>query len=846
MSHISNYHRKAAAAANSPRKRSAMNNFHPTTNKLKKGSDKHPFDKWIDSTTNQKLEFIATGNFPALLTIKKEDKIKSFSLLAASNNYTDRFRTQASHDLNKSCPAYLNRTDTTKYVATIMDKELAKQFKFNFIDEDIRDGLVNKDDHSRPTFLPNLLPSDFPADKAAAATAGDANANKIPVLTLVPIAAPTGYGKEIPEGIITDVDLLATLQENHDGLLPWAQSLSFLIKENLGKSLHVPKTNMEFGEYIDPANNQRAIWIHSLTPEVWTTPLALMPDEEDYEEVQSLVSTLANQLFETWQQEDDAARKAWSGNSATSTSGLTAVTDIASLLSDAHGGSASYSKETKAKVSTAIKLLCTTRNDTTKQYELPKDLNPDVTNVISGGVKAHAPVELNRALNMFHQHLNEDNRNFVSTESRPQLYNKQFWSHLFTTQWNTQNIKTSADLLDDTTWTPFNVAPKDETEEEYRSQQAQIKNEDLQSRAGWDKSKTTQSSVTPTRNFEVNTSDTVCAMMANTALLLLFFKSDTIGSVVKDDEVPVFAAMTETILSIITQNSAREWKKLLNNEYPWAWWAIAKKYSNLMAELMKLAIDPSTNQDAQGNINPKADNKSLTKIIKGFADLGRDIEAAIEDCSTGNLTNATPPPIWKQVCPKRYQQYQTKSHQQYNPVEHNHPHSEHNSRNQSTRGGRGGGRQTPQGRGGGRGFDTRPTQREGHTPREIQGIGIFIQVDTNQPLGLGNIKIPRFNHKGKERELCIRFCTKNGKGCPFGKDCNKYHLTTKAFTALTKKERTPIDELVNGTQNLKFSDGFKPSERAPNVTPCQIPSTPCANTEGNKAKNNKTERNTQG
>jgi hypothetical protein len=40
-----------------------MHSFHPTTKNLKKGSDKHPFEKWINSTTNQKLEFIATGNF---------------------------------------------------------------------------------------------------------------------------------------------------------------------------------------------------------------------------------------------------------------------------------------------------------------------------------------------------------------------------------------------------------------------------------------------------------------------------------------------------------------------------------------------------------------------------------------------------------------------------------------------------------------------------------------------------------------------------------------------------------------------------------------------------------------
>ena len=80
MSHISIYHHKTAAAANSPCKCSAMHNFHPTMNNLKKGSDKHSIEKWINSTTNQKLKLIKIGNYPAILTIKKEDKLKSYSL----------------------------------------------------------------------------------------------------------------------------------------------------------------------------------------------------------------------------------------------------------------------------------------------------------------------------------------------------------------------------------------------------------------------------------------------------------------------------------------------------------------------------------------------------------------------------------------------------------------------------------------------------------------------------------------------------------------------------------------------------------------------------------------------
>jgi hypothetical protein len=80
--------------------------------------------------------------------------------------------------------------------------------------------------------------------------------------------------------------------------------------ENKGKSIHKPNTNAEFGKYIPIANNQQAIWINTLTSKVWTNPLALMLDKEEFDEIQSNVSILANQLCETWQQEDVAARKA--------------------------------------------------------------------------------------------------------------------------------------------------------------------------------------------------------------------------------------------------------------------------------------------------------------------------------------------------------------------------------------------------------------------------------------------------------------------------------------------------------------------------------------------------------
>ena len=89
------------------------------------------------------------------------------------------------------------------------------------------------------------------AAAAVAVANGDINANDIPVLALLPIWIPNGYGKPVPTGDINDQNTKAVLQNQAGANLAWARGMIFLIDDNNGKSMHLPLSNLEFGEYVD-------------------------------------------------------------------------------------------------------------------------------------------------------------------------------------------------------------------------------------------------------------------------------------------------------------------------------------------------------------------------------------------------------------------------------------------------------------------------------------------------------------------------------------------------------------------------------------------------------------------
>jgi hypothetical protein len=68
-----------------------------------------------------------------------------------------------------------------------------------------------------------------------------------------------------------------------------------------------------------------------------------------------------------------------------------------------------------------------------------------------------------------------------------------------------------------------------------------------------------------------------------------------------------------------------------------------------------------------------------------------------------------------------------------------------------------------------------------------------------------NAKYPKFHHKGENRELFVRYATQHSHGCPFGGNCNKFHLT-KTKWKLNKAKQAEVAAFIAKAKNLNFID----------------------------------------
>jgi hypothetical protein len=60
-----------------------------------------------------------------------------------------------------------------------------------------------------------------------------------------------------------------------------------------------------------------------------------------------------------------------------------------------------------------------------------------------------------------------------------------------------------------------------------------------------------------------------------------------------------------------------------------------------------------------------------------------------------------------------------------------------------------------------------------------QSKGILVPIDANKGIGVNNpTQVYSFPRKGQNRELCLKFTTRNCS-CTYGSKCNKFHRTKK-------------------------------------------------------------------
>jgi hypothetical protein len=175
------------------------------------------------------------------------------------------------------------------------------------------------------------------------------------------------------------------------------------------------------------------------------------------------------------------------------------------------------------------------------------------------------------------------------------------------------------------------------------------------------------------------------------------------------------------------------------------------------------------------------------------------------------------------VCKPRYEVWKRKRQAELDiPIGGNynnnsrHANTGHGKTNDRGGRGRGGGRDAHGGRGtGGTGYGGNGSGYGGNTNGNAiaSGKGVFIKTDPHKPFIFDErCIIPTFRQQGQDRDLCLRFATRNSGGCLWGARCNKFHLTELTYNDLPKAKQQEVATLVAKTKNLEFATGFAPDK----------------------------------
>jgi hypothetical protein len=185
----------------------------------------------------------------------------------------------------------------------------------------------------------------------------------------------------------------------------------------------------------------------------------------------------------------------------------------------------------------------------------------------------------------------------------------------------------------------------------------------------------------------------------------------------------------------------------------------------MYAMLANLVMYPMVSFKAQIN-KPK-----LTRIENTFNTLINGISSALDNGDCGTFTTKMSPPIWKEVCIKRYCFYKCQCQMEFDISR------DINCNINANNNGNGTTNEKKTGHNG-KGEKINPNKRQ---PRGSRHKGIFTKPIMDKGYGLDNsTPIPTFTFRGEEREPHLRFTTPQGQGCPFGPKCSKFHITKKS------------------------------------------------------------------
>jgi hypothetical protein len=316
-------------------------------------------------------------------------------------------------------------------------------------------------------------------------------------------------------------------------------------------------------------------------------------------------------------------------------------------INNTTGSATTADPSTKKFNSMAFKLLCiyAKKNDVTgkPEWKIPTKINDKFKSMIKGTVHAGTLMEMWRSLKNFVNNLCTVNRNYAMLNCELQTYIKQWVA------WETSTITKSRNLLKSTCSTPFNLANM-EANAGLKQENQDIISKDLQDTVGWASNARIKSSTTMLHNFDMNTFAAVVGLMSNRSTFIQFVTSDKHFQQAAGP-LPFLAQKTEDLIKLLHHHKGCTLCNVINRNYPWAWFKIAVRYSNIFAIQADYALNLFINSKAQQGNNIDDDKKNLERVKLAFKRLEYNITSAQESGKPNAFgsrlscsDSSTPPP----------------------------------------------------------------------------------------------------------------------------------------------------------------------------------------------------------
>ena len=451
---INDYKRKLDDANRSPNKKAALGSWKTSIFTIKDAATAPPIKKWIESIADgAKVLQLLAPSVAGLAYLADGKNVQVLSLPALSTDQTKLVGHAGTDFEDNTMPCGLDINDITGNVLSIVDKPLAEQAKFVFIDTNLNAGPLVIGTGTRANNntwdLSSMIPDELQG------------ADKFPVLALLPKTIPLTY-TEPPVGELDNDDVQRQLQAIDDSALAWATGIEALVDKANGESLTGNKSIDVIISFFPEA--QRETVKKALSPPMISTSIYCKQHVvlgDDNQVIHEHLNKEGNAHMASFFASNKEARDAFKSPPTKTNEERGFDTErLSKMTFTLEDGSKGFSKDTKDSHVAALKLLCAKFKKDDDEWTFPteEELHPAAAELMKSGAKPDTPSMMLRKLSALQRALVENHPDTkIGMEANPTMMNRANWMLFGRTDWRDEPFRSADDFNESSTWSTFNV-----------------------------------------------------------------------------------------------------------------------------------------------------------------------------------------------------------------------------------------------------------------------------------------------------------------------------------------------------------------------------------------------------